>query len=64
MKPHHQGNLERKGVIWFMLPHHNYSQRKFRQEQGRSLEAGANEEVIEEYWFLAYSPWLAQPTFL
>jgi hypothetical protein len=43
-----------------------HHQRKSGQEvkQGQNLEAGADEEAMEECCLLACSPWLAQPAFL
>jgi hypothetical protein len=54
-------NLEIKGFIWLILPHHCSSK---EIEKGRNLEAGADAEVMEGCCLLACSSWLAQPVFL
>jgi hypothetical protein len=55
-----------KGLFGFCFHITVYHQRKSGQEltQGRNLEAGVNAEAMEGSYWLACSPWLAQPAFL
>ena len=61
MKQLDQSNLGTNGFIWLMCLHHCSSLKGIRQEfeQGKSLEAGADAEAVEECCLLAFSLWLA-----
>jgi hypothetical protein len=58
IKHHNKSKLERKGFIWFILPHCSPFLKEVRP--GRNLEA----EVMEACYLLVCSPWVTQPALL
>jgi hypothetical protein len=61
-----KSKLGRKGFIQLTFPHCCSSPKEVRigTHIDRNLEAGVNEEAMEECCLLACFPWLAQQAFL
>jgi hypothetical protein len=61
IKSHDQRNSGRKGLISHMVPYITAHYQKLSGQelkQGRTLEAGADTEAMDECLLLACSPWL------
>jgi hypothetical protein len=66
IKHFNQSDLEKKGFIQLVLPHHSSSSKDIRMgtQPRQEPKAEADAEAMEGCCLLALSPWLAQPAFL